>query len=203
MRRLLIAVSLAVSATALAADAGANASTSSSAAPKTSRDLGGSSGIKTPTKGVAESKAQAVLNDKDGKQVGTATLAPVKDGVRLAIAVNGLPPGKHGFHIHAVGKCDAPDFKSAGPHFNPEGKQHGHHNPQGAHAGDLSNLVVGKNGKGKATQTVKGVTLAAEGANSLFNGEGTALVIHADPDDEKSDPAGNAGARIACGVISR
>jgi len=146
--------------------------------------------------------AKATLRDAQGKDVGTATFKPVKGGVQIAVSVAGLAPGKHGFHVHAVGKCDAPDFKTAGPHFNPTGKQHGHKNPQGAHAGDLPNLTVGKDGKGKATYTAKGVTLG-EGPGSLLGPDGTALVIHADPDDERSDPAGNAGARIACGVIVR
>ena len=146
--------------------------------------------------------AKATLQDAQGKGVGTATLKPAKGGVQIAVSVAGLPPGKHGFHLHAAGKCDPPDFKSAGPHFNPAGKQHGHKNPQGAHAGDLPNLTVGKNGKGKATFTAKGTTLG-EGAGSLLGPDGTALVIHADPDDEKTDPAGNAGARIACGVVEK
>ena len=146
--------------------------------------------------------AKATLRDAEGQEVGTATFKPAKGGVRIAVSVAGLPPGKHGFHVHAVGKCDPPDFKSAGPHFNPAGKQHGHKNPQGAHAGDLPNLTVAKNGKGKATHTAKGVTLG-EGDGSLFGPDGTALVIHADPDDEKTDPGGNSGARIACGPIEK
>ncbi len=146
--------------------------------------------------------AKATLKDAQGKEVGTATFKPAKGGVRIAVSVAGLPPGKHGFHVHAIGKCDPPDFKSAGPHFNPAGKQHGRRNPHGAHAGDLPNLTVGKNGKGKATYTAKGATLR-EGPDSLLGPDGTALVVHADPDDEKTDPAGNAGARIACGVVER
>ncbi len=146
--------------------------------------------------------AKAVLKDPQGKEVGTATFQPQKGGVEVEVQVSGLTPGKHGFHIHAVGKCDPPDFKSAGGHFNPGGKKHGHMNPEGAHAGDLPNLTVGENGKGKTAYTAKGVTLG-EGADSLFGPEGTTLVIHADADDEKSDPAGNSGARIACGVIEK
>jgi Cu-Zn family superoxide dismutase len=111
-----------------------------------------------------------------------------------------MPPGKHGIHVHAVGRCEAPEFKTAGAHFNPTDKQHGLQNPAGAHSGDLPNLVVDQEGRGKATFTAKGATLG-EGKGSLLGPEGTALVIHADPDDEKTDPAGNSGARIACGVI--
>jgi Cu-Zn family superoxide dismutase len=150
----------------------------------------------------AVTEAHARLVDAEGKEVGTATFAPAEDGVRISVQVTGLQAGKHGFHVHAVGKCDAPEFKSAGPHFNPGGKKHGHDNPEGPHAGDLPNLDVGQDGQGKATFVAKGVTLG-KGPASLFGKEGTALVVHADPDDGKTDPAGNSGARVACGVIER
>jgi superoxide dismutase, Cu-Zn family len=150
----------------------------------------------------AEPGAIATLKNADGKEIGKATLSDAKDGVKIQVEVANLPPGKHGIHVHAVGKCDAPLFKAAGGHLNPAQKQHGLQNPDGAHAGDLPNLVVGKDGKAKATFTAKGATLG-EGKGSLFGPEGTALVVHADPDDEKTDPAGNSGTRIACGVIER
>lgn len=146
--------------------------------------------------------AKADLANSQGAHVGTATLKETAQGVRVALDVANLPPGVHGFHLHAVGKCEAPDFKSAGGHFNPEGKLHGLENPAGHHAGDLQNLTVGAQGKAKVKVVVPGVTLR-EGANSLFHPEGTAIVIHASPDDMKTDPAGNAGARIACGVITK
>jgi Cu-Zn family superoxide dismutase len=150
----------------------------------------------------AAPKAKASLADAQGKDVGTATFTPAKGGVRIQVQLANLPPGKHGIHVHAVGKCDPPDFKSAGGHFNPAGKKHGLHSKEGAHAGDLPNLTVGKGGKATATFTAKGATLG-DGEGSLFGPDGTALVVHADPDDEKTDPAGSSGARIACGVIEK
>ena len=150
----------------------------------------------------AAPKAAAAIVDAQGKPIGSATLAPAHGGVEIDVRVEGLSPGKHGIHIHTVGKCDPPDFKSAAGHFNPFGKMHGLHNPAGAHAGDLPNLSVKANGKGSGKFLAKGVTLG-DGQGSLFGPEGTAIVIHADPDDEKTDPAGNSGARIACGVIEK
>jgi Cu-Zn family superoxide dismutase len=152
--------------------------------------------------GAASSAAVATLKNADGKEVGKASFAPAKEGVKVQVTVAGLTPGKHGIHLHAAGKCDPPDFKSAGGHLNPAEKHHGLANPEGPHAGDLPNLVVGKDGKAKASFTAKGATLG-DGKGSLFGPEGAALVIHADPDDEKTDPAGNSGARIACGVVMK
>ena len=151
--------------------------------------------------GKAAKTAKADLANSKGEKVGKANLKETPKGVSLSLEVSNLPPGVHGFHIHAVGKCEAPDFKSAGGHFNPEGKKHGWENPEGHHAGDLQNLTVDAQGKAKVKLVVTGVTLG-EGPNSLFQPQGTAIVIHANPDDMKTDPAGNAGARIACGVIT-
>ncbi|HZZ84289.1 MAG TPA: superoxide dismutase family protein [Anaeromyxobacteraceae bacterium] len=155
-----------------------------------------------PLAALAEPPARARLVDSKGQEVGTAKLIQEDGGVKLELMVANLPPGKHGIHVHAVGKCDPPDFKSAGGHFNPAGKQHGRHNPKGMHAGDLDNLEVKADGRARELVTVKDVTLGS-GPASLLQSGGTALVIHAAPDDEKTDPAGNSGARIACGVIEQ
>ena len=119
----------------------------------------------------------------------------------IAVKVSGLAPGKHGLHVHAVGKCDGPDFQSAGPHFNPAGKKHGLKSPEGHHLGDLPNLEVGPDGKGEAKLTLKGATLDA-GPNGLFGPQGTSLVVHEKADDETTDPSGASGARVACGLVT-
>jgi Cu-Zn family superoxide dismutase len=145
--------------------------------------------------------ATADLRNGQGAIVGRARLSQEPTGVRLQLEVSGLTPGLHGLHVHAVGQCEPPAFTSAGGHFNPDGKQHGHRNPAGPHAGDLPNLLVGSDGIGRADVVTEDVTLSA-GVHSLFQAAGTSLVIHADPDDEHTDPAGNSGPRVACGVIT-
>ena len=147
---------------------------------------------------------KATLTNAKGEKVGSATFVWGAKGMYISVSVENLSPGKHGLHIHEIGKCEPPDFKSAGVHFNPHSRQHGHKNPQGAHAGDFPNLIVKKNGKGQLTNYLtESVTPWANEPNSIFKAGGTSLVIHADPDDEKTDPAGNSGARIACGVIEK
>jgi Cu-Zn family superoxide dismutase len=146
--------------------------------------------------------AEAALKDKEGKDVGRATIIETGDGVRIVMTGYRLPPGTHGVHIHAAGACQAPDFNSAGDHFNPARKKHGSMNAEGPHAGDLPNMVVAASGEGGVDVTVKTVTLGP-GPNSLLGPSGTSLVVHADPDDFKTDPSGNSGARIACGAITK
>jgi Cu-Zn family superoxide dismutase len=150
----------------------------------------------------APKSAHATIVNAQGQDIGSATLKSTSNGVRISVKVSDLPPGTHAFHIHAVGKCEGPDFKSAGGHFNPEGKMHGTLNPAGPHAGDLPNFTVGANGKAQFTVVAKSVTLG-DGSNSLFHEGGTSLVIHEKADDYKTDPSGNAGTRIACGVIEK
>jgi superoxide dismutase, Cu-Zn family len=144
-------------------------------------------------------RAIAVLRDAAGNQVGTATLAQDIHGVRIAIGVKGLAPGKHGFHIHAVGRCDAPDFASAGGHFNPGKKNHGPAGAFASHAGDLPELVVGADGIAQIGFIARGVSLNG-GADSLLAGAGTALVLDRGPDGGRTD---GGGVRIACGVVTR
>ena len=146
--------------------------------------------------------AKAEIKNAQGQKVGSASFKQALDGVNISLKVFSLPPGTHAFHIHTVGKCEPPDFKTAGGHLNPQNMKHGLKNPSGPHAGDMPNITVDKNGKGKAMILNKRVTLAP-GTNSLFHEGGTALVIHEKADDETTDPAGNAGNRIACGVIMK
>jgi Cu-Zn family superoxide dismutase len=149
-----------------------------------------------------ESSAEAVIKDSGGKTVGTSVLTQTAQGVDMVVEVSQLPTGSHGIHVHAIGKCDPPDFKTAGGHFNPHAKKHGLKSPVGAHAGDLPNLVVGTDGAGKLSATLVGATLEQGNPASLLNPNGTSIIIHAKEDDGMTDPTGNSGYRIACGVIT-
>jgi superoxide dismutase, Cu-Zn family len=158
--------------------------------------------------GLAQSKPvtkkTVELKDAKGNSVGTATIESKRQGVEMKLDLKDLPPGEHAVHFHQNAKCDPPDFKSSGGHFNPTGKQHGFDNPNGHHAGDMPNFTVKADGKAKATVRDEDVVLGnGSEANSLFANGGTSIMIHAKADDMKTDPAGNAGDRIACGVITQ
>lgn len=148
-----------------------------------------------------DSETTARLIDRQGQEIGTVRLTDAGQGVQIAIEARGLPAGPRGIHFHQTGRCDTPAFESAGSHFAPMGNQHGLENPQGPHAGDMENLVVGNDGSVNTTLTNPRVTLRRGEPNSLLDDDGTALLIHADADDQRTDPSGNSGDRIACAVI--
>ena len=153
--------------------------------------------------GAAEQdRARADIKNGQGKSVGTASLRETKDGVLIIINAKGLPQGLHAVHIHSVGKCEGPAFTSAGGHFNPLGKKHGLSNPDGPHAGDLPDMYVNKDGVGRYEALRESMTLGP-GETSIFDSDRSAIVIHATADDNMTDPAGNSGDRIACGVITK
>jgi len=147
-----------------------------------------------------EGKTVADIVDGQGQTKGRAILSQHKDGIHVDVKAVGLPAGVHAVHIHTTGACTGPDFTSAGGHWNPGKKQHGHDNPAGAHMGDMPNMAVGEDGTGELTTIVKGAMLEG-GSQPLFDADGAAVVVHAMADDYKSDPSGNAGGRLGCGVI--
>lgn len=144
--------------------------------------------------------ATADLNDASGQSMGHATATQETGGIRLRVEGINLPTGSHGLHVHMTGACVGPDFASAGGHWNPTGAQHGKDNPAGMHSGDLPNLLIGTAGRGSMEYLIPGARLAG-GQTRMLDDDGAAIVIHAGPDDYRTDPAGNSGGRIACGVF--
>ena len=143
--------------------------------------------------------ATAPMRDAKGRDLGTVTLTETGQGIAVAGTLRGLPPGTHAIHVHTTGKCEPP-FESAGGHWNPTNRQHGAENPQGPHLGDMPNITVGADSSAAVRVTTSGGTL--RGTNALMDGDGATVMVHAGADDYRSNPAGNAGARMACGVVT-
>lgn len=145
--------------------------------------------------------AQATLQLANGQPAGTAQVLSNGSQVNVTVSLTGISPGVHGMHLHTTGSCEAPEFTSAGGHLNPHSRQHGTENPAGSHLGDLPNVTIGSNGTGTASATLHGTR--DEVLAQLFDADGTSIVVHASADDYRTDPSGNSGGRIACGVLTR
>jgi Cu-Zn family superoxide dismutase len=185
-----------------AASASAKPAASASAKPAASAAASAKPGGSAPASAKPSgATATADVKNAQGQTIGTATFQEVADGVLVSGTFQGLPAGPHGWHIHETGKCDPPSFMTAGGHFNPTSRQHGAHNPQGFHAGDLGNIIFPAAGSVTIRALARGATLGT-GSNGLLKPDGTSLVIHAQLDDDQTDPAGNSGDRVACGVIT-
>lgn len=143
----------------------------------------------------------ADLRDREGRSRARATVEQSGDSLRVRIEATGMGPGTYGAHLHTVGRCDPPAFTTAGPHWNPSAQMHGKDNPKGMHKGDLPNLMVGADGRGSFEYTIPNAGLSGMLPNRIIDADGATVVIHAKPDDYRTDPSGNSGARIACGVL--
>jgi Cu-Zn family superoxide dismutase len=159
------------------------------------------SGCQTLEQLPTERAGSATLRASNGVPAGTAQLLASGTSLSISVGLAGLTPGAHGIHLHTTGSCDAPDFQTAGGHLNPGGRQHGAANPQGAHLGDLPNVTIGANGAGTVSATL--LLSRAEALAAIFDADGTAIVVHETADDNRTDPSGNSGKRIACGVLTR
>ena len=150
--------------------------------------------------GPAAPSATVEIHAADGSLRASGTLAQRAEGIAVHVEAHGMAPGSYGIHVHAVGQCAGPGFASAGGHWNPTGKQHGRDNPMGMHEGDLPNLVIAADGNGVLDAVIAGGMLNS-GSAALLDADGAAIVIHADADDYRTDPSGNSGPRVACGVV--
>lgn len=157
---------------------------------------------KVPVSGEQMEAIIAPLVNTEGKEIGEVTLVQEAEGVLINVQAENLPPGTHGIHVHETGVCTAPEFTSAGAHFNPTAKEHGFDNPKGFHLGDLPNIEVTEDGKVSRELMTAEITLKKGEANSILDKDGSAIVIHEKADDYKTDPAGDSGARIACAAIT-
>lgn len=163
-------------------------------APATS----GGPAVMSGAMGASAGNASATVRDAGGRQLGTLTVMEMGGGLHLTGRLTGLPAGTHGIHLHAVGRCEAP-FTSAGPHWNPASRRHGFENPEGPHAGDMPNIVAAPDGSAPVNVMTRGGTLRGE--SGALDADGLSVVVHAAADDYRTDPSGNSGDRIACGVI--
>ncbi|GAA0869686.1 superoxide dismutase family protein [Brevundimonas basaltis] len=168
-------------------------------APETTEPAEAPSPAPAPVTAVDQAtRAVAILRTADGSAAGSATATDTGGQVVIALSVQGLPPGQHGVHVHTTGRCDAPGFDSAGGHWNPTNQKHGIEDPEGQHAGDMPNLTVAQDGRGTLEYRLEGASF-----DGLFDADGSAFVVHAGADDQRTDPSGDSGARIACGVFER
>lgn len=155
-----------------------------------------------PVGGEKVETIEATLINTDGNKIGDVRIFEEADGVTIDVFAEGLPPGKKGIHIHEIGECTPPDFKSAGAHLNPFHKEHGFENPKGYHLGDLPNIEIATDGTVNVSLTLSEITLKRDAENTILGKQGSAIVIHEQADDYKTDPAGNAGERIACAAVN-